>query len=349
MKRTAITCALVLTALCLPLFSGCQRTRAHTMSAYTVLEEPTYSSKGKLSRSCLDAGCDYTETKELRASAGLIYTESDGRIFVAGKGGCTDSVIYISSETQDRKKVYGIGASAFLDDKQITAVIVGKDVREIGSGAFAGCEALESVTLPDSAATIGSECFLSCEALASVRLPASLSAIPDNCFCGCISLIDVSFPEGLETIGYSAFNRCSSLNTAVFPETLQTVGSFAFCDCTSLASCRFPAGLTTLSSYSFSGSGLKSALLPPTLEKLGSCAFYRCRSLTDVFLPKEVRTVEAPEGMSPFYESSDRLTVRTDALEKSPGWDDGFDILFIPDAGNGETVRVRVLYKQQKN
>ena len=56
-------------------------------------------------------------------------------------------------------KVTSIAASAFKNNKKLTKVVIGGNVRKIGKNAFRGCKELKSVTIGKNVTTIGAYAF----------------------------------------------------------------------------------------------------------------------------------------------------------------------------------------------
>ena len=82
-----------------------------------------------------------------------------------------------------------IGASAFENQSNLTAVTLPATVMEIGENAFFYCNHLENITLPEGLLKVGNQAFYYCQGFTSFTLPKSVTEV-----------------------GYSILDQCSSLN-----------------------------------------------------------------------------------------------------------------------------------------
>ncbi len=325
------------------------------MGAWITETEPSYRKKGTLSRNCTDSGCFYSEQLSIKASKGLSYTEEDGKLLVSGLGSFKGEFLYISDQTPDGRAVSGIASKAFTDQSQLRYAVLSENTCHLEAYAFAGCENLVSITLPAHCTLFDAGMFLSCPSLTAVHLPQNLEILPENTFDGCQALETIKLPETLKELGYGAFNLCSSLKNIILPETLETISAECFDGCSSLQSISLPADVRSIGSYAFAGctSLVEFKILSP-LEKLQEFAFSGCTALQKVFLSKEIRTISAPNGTSPFFECSKNLKLVTDAKEKPEGWSEYFNVYYPGDPFDGsddpiDFKRLEVIYGAESN
>lgn len=102
--------------------------------------------------------------------------------------------------------ITSIGAYAFAECDDMTAVIIPEGVASIGEHAFDNCNRLTRVTIPGSVASIGGAAFIYCPGLSSVLLPEGVISIGELAFFGCEKLTDISLPESVASIGDGAFS-----------------------------------------------------------------------------------------------------------------------------------------------
>jgi hypothetical protein len=135
--------------------------------------------------------------------------ESGGAI--SGYSGKRKNVV-IPAEI-DGEPVTAVEAYAFVDNADITSVVIPEGVTDIGDFAFANCAALKSVTLPTSLKTIGDGAFLHCAGLVSAaNLPTALDGegvpvlerLGDFAFGGCVKL-DTKTRAALAGLGITDF------------------------------------------------------------------------------------------------------------------------------------------------
>lgn len=91
-----------------------------------------------------------------------------------------------------------IDESVFKSNKDITSVVIGKNVKTIGEKVFFYCSSLKSVVIGESVTSIGYQAFYCCSSLTSVVVGENVSTISSYAFFGCSKLTSVEFknPEG---------------------------------------------------------------------------------------------------------------------------------------------------------
>lgn len=102
--------------------------------------------------------------------------------------------------------VTSIKAGAFKNNKNITSVIIGNNVKTIGNNAFAGCIKLKKVTIGKNVKSIGNNAFKGCKLITAITIPAKVTSIGSNAFAGCSKLKTVTFKTTkLKKVGKGAF------------------------------------------------------------------------------------------------------------------------------------------------
>ena len=208
-----------------------------------------------------------------------IHTSSDGRFsFIVYSTIVTDKtesvnvteiVKYLKSEEEVTVPVaidaYGaypvcvIGSSAFLDNKQLKALVLPETLETIGEFAFANCLGMETLIMPDNIRLIDKRAFYGCSGLTFVHLPENLVEIGDSAFEGCTNLTgnvlftsevdsqpyyQLILPSTVKTIGSGAFSQCESLIRVVIPEGVTDIKTGTFTNCKSLERVEIPASVT---------------------------------------------------------------------------------------------------------
>ena len=100
----------------------------------------------------------------------------------------------------------------YVNNTEITDLVIPNSVTSIGNYAFSGCSSLTSVTIPNSVTSIEDYAFW-CSSLTSVPIPESVTSIGRSAFEGCSSLTSVTIPNSVTSIGQYAFYGCSSLTS----------------------------------------------------------------------------------------------------------------------------------------
>ena len=128
-------------------------------------------------------------------------------------------------------KVVAVADSAFQNDKKLTEVQIGKNVKTIGRNAFASCTALKTVKGGANVATIMDSVFSGCTALKTFPAMNKLQKIGANAFKGAKALASFTIARTVNSIGKNAFNGCAGLKTITVKAeklTAKNVGAGAF-------------------------------------------------------------------------------------------------------------------------
>ena len=215
-----------------------------------------------------------------------------------------------------------IGARSFADTK-ITAVDLGKNVKEIGKNAFYGVETIEAFTVSEknkdfsSADGVlysknGKDLILFPSAkTGAFEVPQKVVSIKEGAFRGSdISTLTFAEDTALETIGAGVFED-SKIGSVALPETVTTInnsafknatelkevtlgnavtfiGASAFEGCLSLKTVQLPDSLRDIASYAFRNAGLESVLVGNGVRRIDTGAFYGNKNLTDVKLGESI-------------------------------------------------------------
>ncbi len=97
-----------------------------------------------------------------------------------------------------------LGASAFVYNTALKAVVIGSGVQVISGSAFASCTGLEKITFSEKSV---------------------LKTIENGAFTGCTELKEIVLPDSLESVGTSVF---SSVEEVTVGKNLSSLGSKAF-------------------------------------------------------------------------------------------------------------------------
>ncbi len=144
----------------------------------------------------------------------------------------------------------------FLNDVEITDLVIPNNITSIKDYAFENCSSLTSVTIGNSVTSISSSAFLGCSGLSSVVWNAkNCNDLSSNPFASAVTsftlgdevehipaflceemsqITSINIPNSVTTIGDYAFVGCSSLTSVTFGNSVTSIGSRAFQDCSSL-------------------------------------------------------------------------------------------------------------------
>lgn len=150
------------------------------------------------------------------------------------------------------RDVLEIGNFAFSDCKKLAKIYVPLETGKIGSYAFSKCSALKEISVPN-VSHIGNGAFGDCTGLTKIVLSGSLREIEDYTFSHCEALAELAIPSGVKKIGNGAFSSCKSLKKVVIPNTVQSIGKWAFSGCDDAREIYIPIGLTDIGDQAFTG------------------------------------------------------------------------------------------------
>ena len=159
--------------------------------------------------------------------------------------------------------VYYICDYAFSDNKNITEIVISKNVEEIGNHAFSDCQNLKKIQLGNKIESIGLKAFYntafyndiinwSSDGLlylkeylldssdfyvydyysnSSIKIKKGTVLIADHAFEGNHNTVEVSMPDSLRYIGIESFSYCNNLKYVNFGSGLEKIGYGAFGSC----------------------------------------------------------------------------------------------------------------------
>ena len=109
----------------------------------------------------------------------------------------------------------------YLNNKEITDLVIPEGVTTIGDYAFYNCSGLTSVTIPGSVTTIGDFAFYNCSGLTSVTIPGSVKTIGNYAFYGAPKIIFCN-SETPPTAQENSFSSALAIVPEKYKEAYQT-------------------------------------------------------------------------------------------------------------------------------
>jgi len=131
-------------------------------------------------------------------------------------------------------EVTEIKRRAFNGFDAMKTLVLGSGVKSIGEYAFAFCNSLSSVIIPVNVESIGKYAFTECKGITEVILPTSIETIENGTFGKCSNLFSIRIPDGVLTIKTSAFELCQNLKILYIPNSVKTIYASAFKECKNL-------------------------------------------------------------------------------------------------------------------
>ncbi|MCQ2375763.1 MAG: leucine-rich repeat protein [Salinivirgaceae bacterium] len=218
----------------------------------------------------------------------------------------------ISFSNYDSNPLY-YAQHLYVDEKEVTELIVPEAITQINNYAFYNCSGLTLVTIGNSVTSIGSSAFSGCnnigvltyntnaigtnfshkEKLATVNIGNEVTSICASAFYDCSGITSVTIPNSVTSIGSSVFNGCSGLTSITIPNSVTSIDNYVFNGCTSLKELIFEDGSETLTlGY--------SDYVPYGYGHNGKGLFYDC-PLEKVYLGRNLRYETSSFcGYSPF-------------------------------------------------
>ena len=181
--------------------------------------------------------------------------------------------------------------SLYLNNTEITELVISDNIKTINDGAFFNCTNLTSVTLQNGIMSIGGYTFNGCTGLTSIEIPNSVTSIGGNAFSNCSNLMKVTInSNAIVSKSYSSKNNIGTIFGAqvseyIIGEGVTSIGSCAFNGCRSLTSISIPNSVTAIGDWAFYGcSSLSSFTIGNSLTSIGNNAFEECTGLTEITL-----------------------------------------------------------------
>ena len=159
---------------------------------------------------------------------------------------------------------YG-GSKLFVNDKELTKVIVTKDMNT--DFRFEGVDSIKEVIVEEGVTTLGRSAFFECKNLESVQLPDTLVTINNFAFSKCDNLTNIDIPN---SVVFDIDDSGIFYNSGI--ERLNIPGSVKYIPH------RFAYGCNSL----------KTVNIGDGVEIIGNMAFSYCGKLESVYIPKSV-------------------------------------------------------------
>lgn len=199
-----------------------------------------------------------------------------------------DEVVKIKSNFKG-KKVTGIGEEAFHNNKNITKVILPKNLKVIEKNAFAGCIKLSELNLPDTVEVIEQGAFRN-TLLYNIQLPKNVTVLNQNVLFTNNGIIEV--PDTITIIGESAFQGNTNVEEIILPNTITSIGENAFWLCESLKKINLPDSIEYIGKDAFEQSGIEKITLPKNLTVIETDTFNKCDNLNEVILNEGLEIIK---------------------------------------------------------
>ena len=223
-----------------------------------------------------------------------------------------DDIVFTVDENGVLTSVSGLEGSDIR--VEIPSSINGIKIIEIGKELFLNNKNISTLIIPNSVKYLGYKMCYGCTNLKEVQLPNGITVIPDYAFENCTSLSTINFPDTLVQIRACAFSG-TALESFIAPRSLLSIWDYAFKDCDVLKNVEL-TNVNSLGNSIFENCKmLESIQLPDTLQEIGDYAFSGCVSLNKIEMPNNPISI----SKSLFYETA--------YYNDSSNWENG--ILYV--------------------
>ena len=188
---------------------------------------------------------------------------------------------------------------AFYDNKNITSVTIGKNIKTIGPHSFYFCSGLQGTfTIPEGVTSIGNFAFSNCSGLTGVVIPKSLESMGEYAFYECegltaVYITDVAawcrlrfnlFWDSPLSYAHHLYLNGTEVQNLEIPNEVASINNCAFYECTGLQSMSTGDGVDTIGWRSFYHcTNLRTITLGKNVKYIKNDAFYNCTGLTDIY------------------------------------------------------------------
>ncbi len=117
-----------------------------------------------------------------------------------------------------------IDENALKNQKKLTKITIGKNIKEIGKNAFANCAKLKSVSGGANVEIIGDSAFSGCKALTKFTIGAKVKQIGKQSFYKCAALKKITIKTKLltaKTVGSATFKGINAQATIKVPKAVK--------------------------------------------------------------------------------------------------------------------------------
>jgi hypothetical protein len=213
---------------------------------------------------------------------------------------CSGPVV-IPDRVLNKGRYYTVTAvrNAFYGNNSITAVTIGKNIRNIDEYSFYSCKGLTGMlTIPEGVTNIGKFAFGLCNGLTGVSIPKSLKSMGNYAFYDCEGLTAVyitdlaawcrlrfhSFRDNPLCFAHHLYLNGTEVQNLEIPDDVTYISDYAFYECPNLQSMSTGDGVDTIGDRAFwDCTNLKTITLGKNVKDIKNDAFYNCIGLTDIY------------------------------------------------------------------
>ena len=185
------------------------------------------ASVSKMSGGGISVSCSYSMPANKGTTGDCEWeVTGDGKLIISGSGAMDvfswndphpwDPFKNEITVVQIESGVTNAGNNAFKDLPNLTAALIGDDVKSISGSAFYGCPKLSSVDIGSGVTFIGMAAFMDCPSLKIVTIPANVTAFSDKPFGYILGAQSYEKVGGFTIYGYEGSAAQSYANSNGF-------------------------------------------------------------------------------------------------------------------------------------
>ena len=186
--------------------------------------------------------------------------------------------------------VTNIGAQAFSNCQELTAIVIPNCVMSIGNEAFSDCTKLTHITIGNGVTNIGNRAFQSCTSLTSITIPDSVTTIGAFAFSFCTNLSDILIPDNVKSIGDGAFDGCNKIID--YENDIGYVDKWVVSCNKSLSEITLRADTVGIAGDAFSDCNIYSIVIPDSVVNIGERAFFNCANLKSIIVGTGIEYID---------------------------------------------------------
>ena len=209
----------------------------------------------------------------IRDAAGVVFTKEGKTLLACSKP--------LGKEYVIPKKVRAIFNFAFRNNPEVETIFLPAKIEKIGIGAFLDCKNLSAIVVDEE-----NPYFCSEDGILYNKDKTCLIQFPANKPC-----TEFQVPLSVREIAPYAFSLCKNLTSIVLHDDIQQIGLCAFINC-GVTSIRIPAGMTWIGLAAFGWSNLTSVVIPSNIKDISHGAFMHSRDLTKVEFSEGLERIE---------------------------------------------------------
>lgn len=189
--------------------------------------------------------------------------------------------IQLEKEYTIPRKIRVIQDFAFRRNTEVETIFIHSKIEKIGIGAFLDCKNLSAIVVDEE-----NPYFCSEDGILYNKDKTCLIQFPANKPC-----TEFQVPLSVKEIAPYAFTSCHNLTSLSLHDNIQKIGASALGGC-GFTSIHIPAGMTTIEPHTFSCSKLTSVVIPSNIRTIREGAFMYSHNLSKVTFSEGIVRIE---------------------------------------------------------